>query len=250
MASILMCVIFNFNGPKIAQLRISIKRAKMLLKDSWPLLMTGVIASIYMKIDQIMLGQIAGDGAVGVYSAAIRISELWYFLPTVVTASMTPALLEAKQQNEEKYNRLLQYLFSILIFIAFIIALPISLMSTTIIVMLYGVDYVESGKILSVSIWTCIFMYFNIVSSLWFVANNRQILIFWRSIFGLIINITLNYIFIPNYGAIGAAFSTLAAQFVVYFLIDCFMKETRSIFKMKINSLRLFKTFNLIRNIK
>ena len=60
----------------------------MLLVESWPLLLSGISIMVYMKIDQIMLGQILGDESVGIYSAALRISEIWYFIPMISSLPM------------------------------------------------------------------------------------------------------------------------------------------------------------------
>jgi O-antigen/teichoic acid export membrane protein len=66
-------------------------------------LLSGIAIMIYMKIDQIMLGQMVGDEAVGIYSAAVRISEVWYFVPIAIVASVFPAILEAKKRSETQY---------------------------------------------------------------------------------------------------------------------------------------------------
>ena len=62
--------------------------AKNLLKDSWPLLLSGIVVSIYMKIDQVMIKEMLDSEAVGQYAAAVRLSEAWYFIPVVVSASL------------------------------------------------------------------------------------------------------------------------------------------------------------------
>ncbi|ENM3912220.1 flippase, partial [Vibrio cholerae] len=70
--------------------------AKRLLKDSWSLIFSSIVVMIYMRIDQIMIKQMLGEYEVGIYSAAVRLSEAWYFLPTLITASLFPAILNAK----------------------------------------------------------------------------------------------------------------------------------------------------------
>ncbi len=57
--------------------------ALSLLKDSWPLILSGLVISIYMKVDQIMIKEMLNAEAVGQYAAAVRLSEAWYFIPMV-----------------------------------------------------------------------------------------------------------------------------------------------------------------------
>jgi PST family polysaccharide transporter len=98
--AVLMLIMLGLHGPKLKQFRFSITRSRELLADSWPLLLASMAIMVYMKIDQIMLGQMLGDDAVGIYSSAVRISEVWYFIPMMVVASVSPSVLEAKKNDE------------------------------------------------------------------------------------------------------------------------------------------------------
>src|SRR3546814_5902900 len=60
---------------------ISLPLARRLLGQSWPLLLSGFAVMTYMRIDQIMLATMLDDHAVGVFSAALRVAEVWYFIP-------------------------------------------------------------------------------------------------------------------------------------------------------------------------
>lgn len=101
--AIILFGVMNKHGLLLTKLRFNIKRVKSLLKDSWPLLLSGISITIYMKIDQIMLGYMISDEAVGIYSAALRISEAWYFIPGVIVASTFPIILEARKSNKKQY---------------------------------------------------------------------------------------------------------------------------------------------------
>lgn len=79
--AVILLMVLGRRGPSFNALRASAGRTKILIKDAWPLMLSGMAIAIYMKIDQIMLGQMVGEEAVGVYSAAVRISEVWYFIP-------------------------------------------------------------------------------------------------------------------------------------------------------------------------
>lgn len=234
--ALLIFLMLGLRGPKLQQLNFSLLRAQTLLADSWPLLLSGVAVALYMKIDQIMLGQMLGDDAVGIYSAAVRISEVWYFIPMMIVASIFPSILEAKKRDEDQYKQRLQHLYNLMVWLSVVVALPMTFLSTTIVVTLFGSAYAESGPILAIHIWTSVFVFLGVASSQWFVAENRQILSFQRTILGAFINIVFNYILIPKFGVLGAAYATVLAQASVCLFYDLLQKETRPMFVMKLKS--------------
>jgi PST family polysaccharide transporter len=61
-----------------------------LLVESWPLILSGLTIILYMRIDQIMLAQMMGNEEVGLYSAVLIFSEIWYFIPTIIVSSIIP----------------------------------------------------------------------------------------------------------------------------------------------------------------
>ncbi len=243
--AVLVIFMLSLRGPKLQQLRFSLLRAKTLMADSWPLLLSGMAIMVYMKIDQIMLGQMLGDDAVGIYSAAVRISEVWYFIPMMIAASVFPAILEAKKRDEAQYLQRLQRLYDLMVWLSVAIALPMTFLSTPIVLALFGSAYAESGPVLAVHIWASVFVFLGVASSQWFVAENQQILSLQRTLLGAVINVILNFILIPHLGPLGAAVATVVAYAIVTFLSDAAQAETREMFAMKLNSLNIFKFFYL-----
>ncbi|MEO1187108.1 MAG: flippase, partial [Cyanobacteria bacterium J06636_27] len=96
----LICIYQVKGFSKIWNWNWSLTTAKNLLRESFPLIFSGFAILIFMKIDQIMLGQMKGDSEVGIYSAAVRVSELWYFIPTAIVSSVAPSIYAAKEKSE------------------------------------------------------------------------------------------------------------------------------------------------------
>jgi O-antigen/teichoic acid export membrane protein len=246
----LMLIMLGLRGPHLRQLRVSMKRAKALLSDAWPLLLTGMSIMIYMKIDQIMLGQMVGDKAVGLYSAALRISEIWYFIPMAIVASVFPAVLDAKQRSEALYHKRLQQIYDLMVFLSLAIAIPMTFLSTPLVNLLFGHDYTQAGQILAIHIWATVFVFLGVASSQSFVAERRQILSLQRTVLGAIINVALNVCLIPSHGPIGAAWATVIAQFSVGILFDGFQKETHGMFRMKLRAFNPQRMFYLVKGYR
>jgi O-antigen/teichoic acid export membrane protein len=243
LVALLLLAMLGIHGPGLRKLRVSLTRAKVLLADSWPLMLSGLAIALYMKIDQIMLGQMLGDEAVGIYSAATRISEVWYFIPMIIVASVFPAILEAKKQSETLYHQRLQRLYDLMVRLSVTVALPMTFLAGSIVVLLYGPAYAEAGTVLAIHIWTSVFVFLGVASSQWFMAENRQILSFQRTLLGAAINIFLNYILIPQFGPVGAATATVAAQLTAAWFFDAIQPITRDMFFMKAKSMNLLRVF-------
>lgn len=213
--------------------------ATSLLKDSWPLILSGVVISIYMKIDQVMIKEMLDSNAVGQYAAAVRLSEAWYFIPMIISASLFPAIINAKKQSEELYYARLQKLYDLIIWLAIAIALPVTFLGGWVVDLLYGVQYSQAGAVLVMHIWAGVFVGLGVASGKWFLAENLQMLSFWRTFYGAVINIILNLFLIDIYGIFGAAFATLASFFFASVLFDFFDYRTRKVFFMKVKTINI-----------
>ena len=218
----------------------SLSLAKTLLKESWPLILSGLTIMIYMRIDQIMLGQMVGDKAVGLYSAATRISEVWYFIPMAIASSVSPAIYAAKEVSEALYYQRIKQLIRMLVLISLVISVPMSFMSSTLITILFGNGYAEAGQILAIHIWASVFVFMGVATSPWFIAERLTEFSFHRTLIGAIVNVVLNFYLIPKYGGVGAAISTLIAYAFAGFFVHSIHPITRNIFYLQLKALLLF----------
>ena len=185
-------------------------RAKSLIQQSWPLILTAVMISIYMKIDQVMLKS-AGSKIVGIYSAAARISESWYFIPVAIVTSVFPAIIHARKTDIQRYHKRLQNLYDLLVAISLPVAILVSIFANQIIHILYGNPYQGAGLLLSIHIWSGIFVFLGSASSQFLLAEGFTLISFSRTAFGALVNVVLNLWLIPIYGALGASIATLIA---------------------------------------
>ena len=203
--------------------------AKSLLKDSWPLILSGISVMIYMRIDQVMIKEMLGAEAVGQYSVAVKLCEVWYFIPIVISSSLFPAIINAKKVSEEIYYKRLQKLYSLMIWLAIGIALPMTLVGDWFINSLYGPDFAEASSVLKIYIWAGIFVFLGVATSKWLLSENLTNISFYRTIVGAVLNVILNLIFINKFFIIGAAIATLISYFVATFFIALIPKTQKHV---------------------
>jgi O-antigen/teichoic acid export membrane protein len=218
-----------------------LKIAKSLLKDSWPLMLSALVIMIYMRIDQIMIKEMLGEHDVGIYSAAVRLSEVWYFIPVIITTSLFPAIIKAKEVSAEIYLQRMQLLYTFVVWLAIGIASFMSFISNWLVVFLYGESYRLASQVLMIHIWTSVFVFLGVSSGKWLLNENLQHLAFFRTFYGLLINVALNYFLIQKYGINGAALSALVSQCFAAYLSDLFNKKTINSFFMKSKALFFFR---------
>jgi len=132
--------------------------AKQMLKQAWPLMLTGIIISLYMRIDQLMIRNMIGDAAIGQYSVAVRLGEAWYFVPMIIASSLFPAIISARAISENKYITTLSRLYKNLFLLAFAAGIVTYFLADFVVITLFGVEYLEAAKILSILIWAGIFV--------------------------------------------------------------------------------------------
>ncbi|WP_405397970.1 flippase [Maribacter sp. Asnod2-G09] len=232
------------NNGSLLGWNFSITMGKQLLKDCWPLILSGIIVSIYMKIDQVMIKEMKDAAAVGQYSAAVRLSEAWYFIPTVISGSLFPAIINAKQRNEALYYERLQKLYDLMVILSITIALPMTFLSDWLILILYGKEYYMSGGVLSLHIWAGVFVFLGVSREGWILSENLQRYTILYLGLGMAFNIILNFLLIPNYGIFGAAVATLVAQAISVLFAPLIFKETRISFNMMIKALTFYSIIN------
>lgn len=228
-----MLVIYQSQGNLIKAWKFRTRTAIALLKDSWTLILSSFVIMIYMRIDQVMLGQLVGDRAVGLYSAAVKISEIWYFVPTALTSSVFPSIIQSRAVSAEKYSNQVQKVLDWLAAMAYIVAIVGTVFSNQFVVLLYGKDYAEAGAILAIHIWTGVFVASGIMRGSWTTVEGCMASMLASTALGAGVNVVLNYVLIPTHGGFGAAIATLVAQSVASYFTAALFPYTRSFFWMQ-----------------
>jgi polysaccharide transporter, PST family len=208
-SSLVFVFLYNKKNYKLLDWNFNRLQAKTLLKESWPLILSGLSIMIYVKSDQVMLGLLSTNLETGIYSVAARLSEIWYFIPVAIVTSYFPSLVESKKISETEYKDKFSKLLRILLYSSTAIAIVMMFLSDFVVQLLFGKEYTESGVVLSIHIWAGIFAFLGVGSSKFFIIENLQKYYLYQTITGATLNVILNLFLIPRYGANGAAIATV-----------------------------------------
>lgn len=241
-------LMYNRKGRSIFKWNYDKTLAKKLLQLSWPLIISGIMVSVYMKIDTIMLKEILGGDigkkASGAYATVVMFSEALNFIPVVIVSSLFPAILNAKRDDPERYQKRLQNLFDLMVWLSLAFAIFISIASP-LIYKSFRPEFASAAPVLAIHVWGSLFVFLGVASGQFLIAENLNKLTFVRTGFGAIVNIVLNILLIPSMGMMGTAIATVIAYFSATFLI-LFIPKTRPQGIMMLKSLFLVTAFQKI----
>jgi polysaccharide transporter, PST family len=248
--AILLLLGYIRDGQNVFKWKFNFKIAKNLLKESWPLVFSGLMLIIYMRIDQVMIGVLLTDFELGIYSSAVKISELFCFFPAIVVGSLLPSLVRMRKNDKKRYLVSFQKLFDVLTWLAIIFVVPVFFLSSQIILLLYGVDYLLAAGVLSVLIISIIAIFARTIVDTYLINEKLTKVVLVNSFFGATTNVGLNILLIPVFGIGGAAVSTVISYFVALLGILLF-KKTRGLFFIFLKSFNLFgvikRNLNLVK---
>jgi O-antigen/teichoic acid export membrane protein len=220
---------FRKYGNRIRDWKFDKHIAMNLLKDSWPLMFSGLAVGIYMKIDQVMIQNMLGSEQVGLYAVAVKLSEVWYFIPSLICISIFPAIINALKNNSNEFKKRIGRLFFSMFWIAMIISIFITIFSNIIIKILFGNEYLLSIPILQIHIWSTVGAFTSMALGNYLNSKNLNIILLYSTILGAILNIILNIILISKLGVSGAAIATLISYSSATLSIFLFKKSDLSL---------------------
>ncbi len=237
--ALFLIIFFRKEMMPLSILKFKISTSISFLKETWPLILSGLFIALYTRIDHIMIRFFLDEEALGQYAVSSRITTTIYLISIVLSTSLFPAILHAKSRGPVEYKKRLQSLSDFLFILAVGIGVLYLTIGKPIFLFFFGDKYIPASEVLQVHIWSCVFVFLGILYSNWLIAEEQQISTLIRTFGGAVINIILNFLMIPRYGIMGAAISTLVAQFLASYAGFALLKISREGFLMQTKSLFL-----------
>lgn len=200
-----------------------------------------VTITIYTNLDTIMLGFMKGDYQVGLYNATIKIKNIMVSLVTSLGSVLLPRLsFYIKNGEKELFTELIQKSLNFVLVLATPVVLFLILYAQDSVLFIAGHGFRDAGRVMQILSPTILFIGLSNISAMQILMPfNKEKYILYSAILGALVDLTLNSIFIPKYGAAGAAIGTVVAELLVVFfqyglLKDYFFKMISNIQGIKI----------------
>ena len=213
--------------------------AKLLIRESFPLLLSGTAVIIYQKIDQVMIRNMMDNSSVGQFSVAAKITELAIFVPMVVAQTVTPLLVKAHQEDRVRYYEKRQQFMDMMVWSSIFMALGMSLLAAPAIRLLYGERYLLAIPVLQIMAWKAVFMALFGSSGQLIIIENLQRYAVARNIIGCVVSVGLNWLLIPVWGIIGSAVATVITMAFSGYVSHIFIKPYRHLVPMQTSAILL-----------
>lgn len=208
-----------------------------ILKESFPLVLSGAAVIIYQRIDQVMIGNMLNKTEVGYFATAGKFVDLIVFLPTVLVQTVTPMLIRAKENHPETYEAKKKTFVSITTWTAIIMSLVVSMLAYWLITYTYGVKYAPAIPVLQIMAFKAVGMALSSSGGQIIIMERMQKWAFIRNIIGCFICIILNYLLIPRFGVIGSAAVTIVTVLFTGCLANIFIPPYHKVMKIQLYAL-------------
>jgi polysaccharide transporter, PST family len=196
------------NRPQSVDMRVLSRR---LIREGWPLLLSGFLVVLTMQGDRLLLIRLAGEKAAGLYAAAARMTELMYVIPLALGAAFLPRLSSLYESDVVAYARLARKAGGVLVVVTVVIATGVSVLAPYIVPLLLGEAYRATAGVWAIHVWMLVFVAIvSLRSRLWVVEGHTGWILMISGATA-VMNLAGNWWLIPRFGALGAAWSGVFA---------------------------------------
>jgi O-antigen/teichoic acid export membrane protein len=230
LSGVMIVIMYQRRERDLGRWRFSWSLAGELLGQSWLVMLSGVMTTINLKVDQLLLRWMRGEADVGVYSVAVTLSESWYFIATAIVASANPLLIRTRAEDPARYQARLQKMYDLLFCISLVVAVVVNLVAGPLVSALYGPQYAAAASILTIHVWAGLFAFSRQMLSKWLIIEGHLRWSLFSNTLGAVANILLNLLLIPRYATIGSAVATLISYGVSGYFAPALFRSTRPAF--------------------
>lgn len=208
-----------------------------MIKQAFPLLLSGAAIIVYNRIDQVMVADMIDNSHLGVYSVAIRFTELLVFVPTIIAQTISPMLVEKRKEDMARYEECSRIFVNVTVSLSIILAVATSLLSYPIVYITFGQTYIGAASVLSILAFKVIGDALSQTSGQLMIIEGIQKYAPVRNIIGCVTCIILNLILIKHYGIHGAAYTALITIFVSGTLANFLIPSYNGIFYKQLKAI-------------
>ncbi len=188
---------------------------RAMLRESFPLMLNHLLATLFFKVDVPMLEAIKSPVVVGWYSAAYKFVDAFNIIPAFFTQSFFPIMSRMAVAQDGALARAYTLALKLLVIMAFPLAVFSTFAAGLLVGVLGGAEFLPHGAIaLSVMIWSIPFGWVNSVTNYALIAVNQQRALTRAFAIGLAFNVAANLILIPQFSYVGAAGATILSEIV------------------------------------
>lgn len=209
--------ICNFiHARHFVDFRVKALCLKKHLKPVFTLFAMSAAVSIYTVLDTTMLGFIKGDEAVGIYTAATKINRMVIMMITAATAVLLPRLSYYADKDRNEFLRLANKAVQFVVMFSVPCAAGLFVLAEPAVIFFSGDQFLPAVPVMKIMNAVIVFISLGcLMGGNVLISAGKEKSSLASTVVGAGSNFSLNLIFIPKYGAAGAAIGTVCAEFLV-----------------------------------
>lgn len=211
-------------GPR---LHISPAKGRALLRQSGSFILCGLMVSVYNCTDRFMLKHLLDEASVGYYATATSLATVWTFVLSAIIDSITPGIMQAHRTDRAQFVRHNRQLYALVFYLSVAVSTAITLLARPAVSLLYGEAYLPAVRPMQVITWYTAFSYLGVARGAWVVCEGKQKYLTPLYIGSALVNVALNFLLIPCWGATGAAVASLLTQISTTFVFSLLLRPLR-----------------------
>ena len=229
--------VFHKGAIPLPSLKFDYSYFKIIFVQAWPLLLGALLTALYARFDQFLIKYFLDAEELGIYGAAVILTQIWLILPSIIIPIVYPKIAEFKKTgNTKKYTSLILGLYGLLNYAALAIVILMFIFGEWIIVTLYGPAYADSVYILKILIVNLLILFqSHLTTSVMIIEGNEKFL-FKIKLVSVIISVGLNIFLLAKYGVEVAAYSLLVSSFISWIVISVFNKDMKRLVGLNLKS--------------
>ena len=226
----------RYNGPKLS---FSFLKSRALLSISYNYILSTIMVAVYGQTDKLMLKQMLDEREVGFYATAAAICKMWTFILQAIIDSVYPSILRLKNADQIAYERKNRQLYAIVFYVSCSVSVGFLIFGKLIVEILYGDIYLPAVPVLKTVTWYTAFSYLGVARNAWIVSEGKQKYLKYMYGCAAIMNVIVNAILIPQFGAVGAALASLLTNIFTSIVLPFLFKGMRKNAQMMLDAIFL-----------
>ncbi|NIR51220.1 flippase [candidate division KSB1 bacterium] len=215
MLKLIYCLVAGLKFTKIV-VRFESSILKFLLLEGAVFGILRFFSIMYTNVDTTMLSLMIGDETVGWYNAAYRLIFAMMVIPIGIMRAVYPALSAYYKSKREAFNHLFEKTFKLLFWAGTSIAIVVSLLSDEIVLLIFGEEYINGAAALKILVWSTAIYFIGTTLTHATRSAGKQAFTAKVVATSAFLNLILNFILIPRYSLVGAAFATVMSEFFTF----------------------------------
>ncbi|MBU0707984.1 flippase [Patescibacteria group bacterium] len=186
------------------------------LKESWPIGLSVAFNLVYFKADTIILSIYQPASDVGIYGATYKVLEILSTLPAMFAGLIMPLLTAAYAvRNFDRFRQIIQKSVNFLFILALPLIIGTQFIAEQLMVLVAGGEFVGSGAVLRILIVATGIIFIGALFGNAVVSINKQKPMILAYLIVAIVSLAGYIILIPRYSFYGAAYMTIASEFLI-----------------------------------